>query len=133
MQVLDSSDENDRAMKEILLENGFPIFFPEEVIEESERLPDIIAEKEIKERKDIRDLLTFTIDPADAKDFDDAISFRKLKDDLYEIGVHIADVGHYRVQPETAFWIKRHMGYKATSVYLPDRTVKPDVAGAHFK
>jgi ribonuclease R len=118
IQVMDSSDENDKVMKEILLENGFPIFFPEEVIEESERLPDVISETEISKRKDIRNILTFTIDPADAKDFDDAISFKKLKDDVYEIGVHIADVSHY-VEVETA--LDKEAYARATSVYLPDR------------
>jgi ribonuclease R len=66
VQVMDKEDENDRAMKEILLEAGFPIFFPENVLEESERLPDLIAAAEIKKRKDIGDVLTFTIDPVDA-------------------------------------------------------------------
>src|SRR2546430_2601914 len=70
VEVLDVSNEHDFAMKEILLENGFPVAFPADVIEESERLPELIGEKEIKKRKDCRDLLTFTIDPIDAKDFD---------------------------------------------------------------
>ena len=118
ISVMDSTDENDKVMKEILLENGFPIFFPGEVIEASERLPDVISETEIKKRKDVRDTLTFTIDPADAKDFDDAISFKKIKDDLYEIGVHIADVSHY-VEEETA--LDKEAYTRATSVYLPDR------------
>src|SRR5580658_6112638 len=72
IQVMDASDENDQVMKEILLESGFPIFFPENVLEDSLRLPDIIPASEIAKRKDIRDILTFTIDPVDAKDFDDA-------------------------------------------------------------
>lgn len=118
IQVLDKGDENDTAMKELLLENGFPIFFPEDVIEESERLPDLIASDEIKKRKDIRDILTFTIDPVDAKDFDDAISIRPLKNGNWEIGVHIADVSHY-VEPETA--LDKEAYGRATSVYLPDR------------
>src|SRR5579863_4117975 len=118
VQVMDATDENDKAMKEIILENGFPVFFPEVVIEQSERLPDIISTDEIAKRKDVRDILTFTIDPADAKDFDDAISFRKLKDDVYEIGVHIADVSHF-VEPETA--LDKEAYARATSVYLPDR------------
>ena len=118
IQVLDKGDENDRAMKEILLENGFPLFFPEEVTEESERLPDLIAGSEIEKRKDIRDILTFTIDPVDAKDFDDAISIRTLKNGHLEIGVHIADVSHY-VEPETA--LDKEAYTRATSVYLPDR------------
>jgi ribonuclease R len=118
IEVMDSNDENDKAMKEILLEAGFPVFFPETVIEESERLPDIISKDEISKRKDFRDILTFTIDPVDAKDFDDAISFRKLKDDVYEIGVHIADVSHY-LEPGTA--LDKEAYTRATSVYLPDR------------
>ena len=118
IEVMDSNDENDKAMKEILLEAGFPVFFPETVIEESERLPDIISKNEISKRKDFREILTFTIDPADAKDFDDAISFHKLKDDLYEIGVHIADVSHY-LEPGTA--LDKEAYARATSVYLPDR------------
>ena len=118
IQIMDSADENDRAMKEILLENGFPIFFPEEILEESERLPDIISANEIKERKDVRNILTFTIDPVDAKDFDDAISFRHLKNGFYEIGIHIADVSHY-VETDTA--LDKEAYDRATSVYLPDR------------
>ena len=118
IQIMDSTDENDKVMKEILLENGFPIFFPEETLQESEKLPEIIDEKEIGNRRDFRDIPTFTIDPADAKDFDDALSFRKLKDDLYEIGVHIADVSHY-VQIHSA--LDKEAYTRATSVYLPDR------------
>ena len=105
-------------MKEILLENGFPLEFPDEALEEAARIPDVISEKEISKRKDCRNILTFTIDPVDAKDFDDAISIRVLKNGNYEIGVHIADVSHY-VQPGTAL---DDIAYqKATSVYLPDR------------
>lgn len=118
IQVLDESDENDRVMKEILLENGFPIVFPEDVLLASGRLPDSIPSAEIGKRKDFRNILTFTIDPADAKDFDDAISFRVIKDDLYEIGVHIADVSHY-VQPGSI--LDEEAYHRATSVYLPDR------------
>ena len=118
VQVIDKSDENDQAMKEILLENGFPIFFPENVLEDSERLPDLIPAAEIARRKDIRDILTFTIDPVDAKDFDDAISIRTLDHGQLEIGVHIADVSYY-VEPETA--LDKEAYTRATSVYLPDR------------
>ncbi|HKP33122.1 MAG TPA: ribonuclease R [Chitinophagaceae bacterium] len=118
VQVLDVSNEHDFAMKEILLENGFPVGFPDEVIEESERLPEQISEKEISKRKDCRKLLTFTIDPIDAKDFDDAISFRELKNGTFEIGVHIADVSHY-VEEETK--LDKEAYERATSVYLPDR------------
>ncbi len=118
VQIMDKSNVNDLAMKEILMENGFPLFFPENVIEESERIPDSISEAEISRRKDCRNILTFTIDPVDAKDFDDAISFRVLKNGNYEIGVHIADVSHY-VLPDTA--LDKEAYDRATSVYLPDR------------
>lgn len=113
-----NEDPNDVAMKEILLENGFPLEFPDAALEEAARMPDVISENEIAKRKDFRNTLTFTIDPVDAKDFDDAISIRVLKNGNYEIGVHIADVSHY-VQPGTAL---DDVAYeKATSVYLPDR------------
>ena len=118
VNVLNAEDNNDVAMKEILLENGFPIEFPEEVLEEAARIPDVISDDEIKKRKDFRDILTFTIDPVDAKDFDDALSIRVLKNGNYEIGVHIADVSHY-VQPGTK--LDESAYQKATSVYLPDR------------
>lgn len=118
VQVMDKSDENDLAMKDILLENGFPIFFPENVLEESERLPDSIPGAEIARRKDMREVLTFTIDPVDAKDFDDAISLRRVDKGEWEIAVHIADVSYY-VEPETA--LDKEAYTRATSVYLPDR------------
>lgn len=118
VSVLDAENTNDAAMKEILLENGFPLEFPDDALEVAARIPDTISAEEIKKRKDVRDVLTFTIDPADAKDFDDAISFRKIKDDLYEIGVHIADVSHY-VEPENP--LDKAAYQKGTSVYLPDR------------
>src|SRR5581483_4956324 len=101
VQVMEAGDEGDMAMKEILMENGFPLFFPENVQEETERIPDTISQEEIDKRRDCRDVLTFTIDPVDAKDFDDALSIRLLKNGNYEIGVHIADVSHY-VETDTA-------------------------------
>jgi ribonuclease R len=116
--ILDAEDSNDVAMKEILLENGFPINFPDEVLEEAARIPEVITENEISKRKDFREVLTFTIDPVDAKDFDDALSIRVLKNGNYEIGVHIADVSHY-VLPNTK--LDEFAYDKATSVYLPDR------------
>ncbi|HEV2355165.1 MAG TPA: ribonuclease R [Puia sp.] len=118
IQVMDAGDENDRSMKEILLENGFPVFFPENVMEESERLSDLIPAAEIARRKDLRGVLTFTIDPLDARDFDDAISIRSLESGQLEIGVHIADVSYY-VEPDTA--LDKEAYERATSVYLPDR------------
>ena len=118
VSVLNNEDENDIAMKEILLQYGFPLQFPDDALEVAARIPDVISADEIKKRKDIRGTLTFTIDPVDAKDFDDAISFRILKNSNYEIGVHIADVSHY-LEPGTALDIAAYE--KATSVYLPDR------------
>ena len=118
VSVMLPEDENDAAMKELLAQAGFPLFFPEDVMEEATRLPDILDTEELKKRKDCRDILTFTIDPADAKDFDDAISIRKLSSGMYEIGVHIADVSYY-VVPETE--LDEEAYKRATSVYLPDR------------
>lgn len=118
--VLEGVNANDLAMKELLVQHGFPLLFEDEVLEESERIPDIISKAEIEKRKDIRDILTFTIDPADAKDFDDALSFREIKKGIYEIGVHIADVSHY-VEPETE--LDKSAYERATSVYLPDRVL----------
>ncbi len=118
VSVLDPENTNDAAMKEILLEAGFPLQFPEDALEETARIPDTISAEEIKKRKDIRSELSFTIDPFDAKDFDDAISFKKLKNGNYEIGVHIADVSHY-LEADTA--LDKEAYQRATSVYLPDR------------
>ncbi len=118
IQILDEADENDRVMKEILLENGFTVVFPEKVLDASARLPEAIPAADLEGRKDFREVLTFTIDPLDARDFDDAISFRKLKDEIFEIGVHIADVSHY-VKPGTMLDDEAYE--RATSVYLPDR------------
>ncbi len=118
VSLLNEEDANDIAMKDILLDAGFPIGFDDEVMEEAGRLNDIIAPAEIAKRKDVRDILTFTIDPVDAKDFDDAISFRVLKNGNYEIGVHIADVSHFVEEGTT---LDKAAYGKATSVYLPDR------------
>lgn len=118
--VLNASDENDMAMKEILVDAGFALNFDDDAMEEAARIPDIISAAEIAKRKDLRDILTITIDPLDAKDFDDAISFRKLKNGIYEIGVHIADVSHY-VEPSTV--LDENAYERATSVYLPDRVL----------
>src|SRR5205085_8824539 len=87
-------------------------------LEVAARIPDEISKVEIAKRKDIRSLLTFTIDPADAKDFDDAISFRKMKNGNIEIGVHIADVSHYLDELTP---LDKEAYQRATSVYLPDR------------
>lgn len=118
VSVMQPEDENDAAMKELLAQAGFPLFFPDDVLEEAERLPEVLDSEEIKKRKDCRDIRTFTIDPVDAKDFDDAISIRTLSNGIYEIGVHIADVSYY-VHPETE--LDEEAYKRATSVYLPDR------------
>ncbi|MEP7232860.1 MAG: ribonuclease R [Ginsengibacter sp.] len=116
--VLQAKDKGDMAMKEIIIQNGFPLEFSSKVLEEANALDGRIDDNEIGKRRDYRSELTFTIDPADAKDFDDAISIKKLGKDEYEIGVHIADVSHF-VTPGSAL---DEEGYsRATSVYLPDR------------
>jgi ribonuclease R len=118
IKVLLPEDDNDAAMQELLAQAGFPLSFPLDVQESAERIPDILDQEEIAKRRDCRDILTFTIDPADAKDFDDAISIRELSKGVYEIGVHIADVSYY-VQPDSDLDAEAYK--RATSVYLPDR------------
>ncbi|MDE3211618.1 MAG: VacB/RNase II family 3'-5' exoribonuclease, partial [Bacteroidota bacterium] len=118
VQVMKARDRGDLAMKEILIQSGFALEFPKEVLEETAALDPVVRESDIRTRRDCRKVLTFTIDPPDAKDFDDALSFQKLGKDEFEIGVHIADVGHY-VKPGSSL---DKEGYaRATSVYLPDR------------
>lgn len=109
---------HDLAMKEILLEKGFPLSFSEKVMEETADMKFEITKEDEKERRDMRDVFTSTIDPFDAKDFDDAISYQVLPDGKIELGVHIADVSHY-VKPGTA--LDKEAYERATSVYLPDR------------
>ncbi|RYG53337.1 MAG: ribonuclease R [Chitinophagaceae bacterium] len=116
--VLDAKSESDLAMKEILVDAGFPLTFEEKVLKEASKLEDKITREEVRKRKDCRDILTFTIDPVDAKDFDDAISIRNLDNGYYEIGVHIADVSHF-VTPGSILDTAAYE--RATSVYLPDR------------
>jgi len=118
VKVLLPEDANDAAMQELLAQAGFPLSFPEDVEEAAARLPEILNSAEIAKRRDCREILTFTIDPADAKDFDDAISIRPLGKDMYEIGVHIADVSYY-VTPDSDLDAEAYK--RATSVYLPDR------------
>lgn len=117
VELLETMAENDLAMREIILQSGFPLSFPEDVVEETARIPEQLAANEIARRRDCRDTLTFTIDPVDARDFDDALSIRTVKGG-YEIGVHIADVSYY-VEPDTA--LDKEAYHRATSVYLPDR------------
>ena len=112
--------ENDVEMNAILTEYGFPLEFPKKVEEEAEKITLAIPEEEIKKRKDFRAITTFTIDPVDAKDFDDALSVRKLSSGNYEVGVHIADVSHF-VRPTSQ--LDKEAYYRATSVYLVDRVI----------
>ncbi len=120
IEILGKTGENEAEIHSIMAEFELPFRFPENVLQESEKISEGITADEIKKRWDFRDVLTFTIDPEDAKDFDDAISFRTLENGKYEIGVHIADVTHY-VQPGTA--LDEDAFDRATSVYLVDRTV----------
>lgn len=120
VSVLGQAGNNDVEMHAILAEFGLPYHFPEIVEAEAQKIPDKIAKKDIAKRRDIRDILTFTIDPVDAKDFDDALSVRYLGEDVVEVGVHIADVSHY-VLPGTE--LEKEAYRRATSVYLVDRTV----------
>lgn len=112
---------NDANMNGIALEQGFDFSFPEAVEKEAEELERIgITDEDRTSRRDMRDTLTFTIDPADAKDFDDALSFKETENGDYEIGIHIADVSHY-VRPGTA--LDAEAQKRTTSVYLVDRTI----------
>jgi len=120
IDVLGKPGEHHTEIHAILADYGLPYKFPDEVEVFANTLDTSIKEEEIKKRKDLRDVLTFTIDPKDAKDFDDALSFRKLENGFYEIGIHIADVSHY-VRPGTI--LEEEAYERATSVYLVDRVV----------
>lgn len=120
VRVLGTPGENDVEMESILAAHEYPIDFPEEVEKEAASIPVKIKAEEIRKRRDFRDVFTVTIDPADAKDFDDAISLRKLENGHWEAGVHIADVSHY-VTPGSA--IDKEALSRGTSVYLVDRTI----------
>ena len=119
-KVLGNSGDNNTEMNSIMFEYGLPVEFPQEVLNESELVPEVITEKEISNRKDIRNITTLTIDPVDAKDFDDALSINIISDNRIEVGVHIADVGHY-VKPGSLLDDEAYK--RATSVYLVDRCV----------
>ncbi|MEP6613355.1 MAG: ribonuclease R [Mucilaginibacter sp.] len=118
--ILGTQGENDTEMNAILAEYGFPLAFPAEVEHDSEEISDVITQEEIAKRRDFRDVTTFTIDPFDAKDFDDALSYRVLENGNYEVGVHIADVSHY-IMPDSA--LDKEALDRATSVYLVDRVI----------
>ncbi len=118
--VLGKVGSNDIEMQAILINNGFDLGFPEAALSEAEQLSDQITEEQLARRRDMRAVTTFTIDPADAKDFDDALSLEYLEDGSYEVGVHIADVTHY-VKPGTE--LDKAAFRRATSVYLVDRVL----------
>ncbi|MFD1315011.1 ribonuclease R [Namhaeicola litoreus] len=120
MQVLGKPGDHDTEMHSILLEYGLPYKFPDEVEKFAENIPIEISEEEVKKRKDFREILTFTIDPKDAKDFDDALSFEVLENGNFKIGIHIADVSHY-VKEKTLLDDEAYN--RGTSVYLVDRVV----------
>lgn len=120
VDVLGKAGQNNAEMHAILAEFGLPYKYPENVEKAADRISDVITEEEIAKREDFRKVLTFTIDPRDAKDFDDALSFRILDNGNIEVGVHIADVTYY-VHPESV--IDREAFSRATSVYLVDRTI----------
>ncbi|MBO5456174.1 MAG: ribonuclease R [Muribaculaceae bacterium] len=120
VDILGKTGENNAEIHAILAEFGLPYKYPSSVEKAADKIGAGITEEVIAQRLDMRDVMTFTIDPADAKDFDDALSFRKLNNGNYEIGVHIADVTYY-VHPDTI--IDKEAQKRATSVYLVDRVV----------
>lgn len=120
VEVLGMPGNNEVEMKSILAGIDYPLSFPDEVLDSIKNIPEKISQEEIKKRKDFRDILTITIDPQDAKDFDDAISFKELENKTYEVGIHIADVSHYVTEGSL---IDEEAYSRATSVYLVDRTV----------
>ena len=120
VDILGEPGENDTEMHAILAEYALPYKFESEVENAADHISEEITEADLKGRRDFRNILTFTIDPADAKDFDDALSFRQLENGNYEVGVHIADVTHY-VKPGDV--VDEEARTRGTSVYLVDRTV----------
>ena len=120
VEVLGSENPNDGEMIGILVNQGIDYVFPPEVLSQAENTPLVLDEDEISKRRDMRDVDTFTIDPFDAKDFDDALSFKRLKNGHIELGVHIADVSHY-VRPYTPMDVEALK--RSNSVYLADRVV----------
>ncbi len=120
VDILGKPGENDTEMHAILSEFGLPFKFEPKVEREADKISDKITEEDIKSRRDFRGITTFTIDPSDAKDFDDALSIRETTPDSWEVGVHIADVTHYIKQGSI---IDKEAYNRGTSVYLVDRTV----------
>ena len=120
IDILGRTGENTAEMHAILAEYGLPYTYPEQVERAADQIPSRITDEDLAQRLDMREVTTFTIDPRDAKDFDDAISIRRLENGLWEVGVHIADVSHY-VRENSI--IDREAQKRATSVYLVDRTI----------
>ncbi len=120
IRVLGEAGDHEVEIHSIMAEFGLPFEYPEDAMAEADTIPETIPSEELKKRRDFRSIDTFTIDPADAKDFDDAISFRYLENGNMEIGVHIADVSHY-VTPRSI--MEKEAYDRATSVYLVDRTI----------
>jgi ribonuclease R len=120
IEILGKPGDHNTEMHAIIAEYGFANKFPNEVEKDADKISDIITKDEIAKRRDFRKITTFTIDPEDAKDFDDALSIEEVEDGIYEIGVHIADVSHY-VTPNTV--LDAEAFERATSVYLVDRTI----------
>ncbi len=120
LDILGKAGDNDTEMHAILAEFDLPYRFEREVLRAANSIDEGITDEEIARRRDMRDRVTFTIDPADAKDFDDALSLHKLSDGIWEVGVHIADVTHY---VESGSIVDNEAVERATSVYLVDRTI----------
>ena len=120
LDILGTAGQNNAEMHAILAEFGLPYKYPSAVEKAADKIPETIAPEDLQNREDFREVTTFTIDPKDAKDFDDALSARRLENGNWEVGVHIADVTHY-VKPEGI--IDREAEKRATSVYLVDRTI----------
>lgn len=120
IDILGRAGDNNTEMHAILAEFGLPYTYPKNVEIAADKISDKIPEEEIKNREDFRNVTTFTIDPKDAKDFDDALSIRKLDNGLWEVGVHIADVTYYVKENDI---IDKEAEKRATSVYLVDRTI----------
>lgn len=120
VKVLGNPGENEVEISSIISNYDIQLEFPKNVIEESQKLSDTLNSSDLANREDFRETPTFTIDPSDAKDYDDALSFKQISDDTYEIGVHIADVSHY-VKPQSE--TEKEAYNRATSIYLVDRVI----------
>ncbi|MBO4451052.1 MAG: ribonuclease R [Bacteroidaceae bacterium] len=119
-EIFGKEGENETEMHAILAEYGLPYSYPKEVERYANKISDVIPEEELAKREDFRNVTTFTIDPRDAKDFDDALSIRPLEKGRYEVGVHIADVSHYVLEGSV---IDKEAQQRGTSIYLVDRTI----------